>query len=159
MKLTLATVGALATIGAAHAEMPGAMEDCGNLYNQYRAMGRAGGYRGDDLLKATGSLCPNPSESAFSTAKGPSDWFTANNDGECAPVHKMTPAWVIDYDEKRGITDHTRSEVRNPDGTLASVDVVMPENNGMVLVYHYFHTLDGCTAYQASRTNKLKDLR
>jgi hypothetical protein len=116
------------------------------------------------MLKSLGSLCPDPSESAFSeffprTTHKPSDWFTANSSGTCAPVHRMTPAWLIDYDQKRGIVDHTRNEVRNPDGSLASVDVVMPMGDGLELVYHYFHAIDGCTAYQAARSGRLNELK
>ena len=55
--------------------------------------------------------------------------------------------------------DRTRSEIRNPDGTLASVEVVMPNNDGMILVYQYFHAVDRCLAYQAARVNKLNELK
>jgi hypothetical protein len=157
--LTVCAAIALGLAPAAHARIPGAMEDCRELYNQFRAVGRAGGFRGDDLLKSTGSLCPDPSEAALNSTTGPSDWFLASTDGTCTPAHKMTPAWLMDYDRNRGIADSTQSENRNPDGTLASVEIVMPNDNGMVLVYHYFHTADGCTAYQAAKANKLNELK
>ena len=92
MNKLLLTVCAAITLGlapAAQARILGAMEDCQQLYNHFRAMGRAGGFRGDDLLKSAGSLCPDPSEAAFNTATGPNDWFIASNDGECTPAHKM----------------------------------------------------------------------
>jgi hypothetical protein len=165
--LTVCAVTGLGLVPVAHASMPGAIEQCGRLYNEYAATSRdvgsgPGGVA--SMLKSLGSLCPDPSESAFSeffprTTHKPSDWFTANSSGTCAPVHRMTPAWLIDYDQKRGIVDHTRNEVRNPDGSLASVDVVMPMGDGLELVYHYFHAIDGCTAYQAARSSRLNELK
>jgi len=122
-------------------------------------MGRAGGFRGDDLLKSTGSLCPDPSDSAFDTGSGPSDWFIANTNGTCSAAHKMTPAWLIDYDRRRAIADFTMGEQRNADGTVASVDIIMPAGDGMVMTFHYFHSADGCTAYQSAKAGKLNELK
>lgn len=79
----LATVAVIGFALPARAGILGAMADCVNIYNQYRALGRAGGFRGDDLLKSMGSLCPDPSDGVG--GKGPSDWFIAGNDGHLVP--------------------------------------------------------------------------
>jgi hypothetical protein len=135
-----------------------AIQVCVRQLDEYARMGRAGGYDGWELAVKSGTLCPATREGFFSRADPtkPSDWYFGNT--ECLAANAMTPAWMVRFDQARGIVDSVQRLASAPDGTPTVVDVVMPQPNGMVSVIHYYRGLEACHSAIDRRKADLKGL-